>query len=275
MNTLQKSLLLNAIFSNISGFILLLFNSFFATIFETTNTLLFKIIGSGLVFFSLTIIYEMRKQRPITILWIVTQDFIWVVGSAFILIANPYNTSSTGNILISMVSLVVLFLAVNQLRALAQIDSALNKKIKHFRFEKTVYASRQKTWEVIADVSNYHKVAPNIDDVKIISGQEEGMVRSCSHNNDSWTETCTMWNEEKSYSFEVNTSAPNYPYPLKYLKGTWEIQELNATTTTIIMFFDFQYKHSFYNWLLHPFLKKKFEETAQELLKNWQTLLED
>jgi len=167
-----------------------------------------------------------------------------------------------------------LFMGINQSKALAQVDSSAVKGKKHFRFERIVKASKPAVWKVIADVANYDKVAPNIDDVKIISGEGQGMVRSCSHGKDSWTETCSMWQEEKTYSFEVNTAAPNYPYPFKFLKGTWEVQEIDSTTTKIVMLFDFEYKHGFQNILVHPLLKGKFTKTAHELLDNWQKMLE-
>ena len=83
-----------------------------------------------------------------------------------------------------------------------------------------------------------------------------------------------MWMEEKAYSFEVDTKAPDYPYPFKFLKGTWEVQELNSGTTKITMIFDFQYKRKYQNWLLHPLLKGKFLKTGDELLDNWQKMLE-
>ncbi len=83
-----------------------------------------------------------------------------------------------------------------------------------------------------------------------------------------------MWVEEKSYSFEVDTSAADYPYPFKCLKGTWEVQGLDSGTTKIKMFFDFQYKRNYQNWLLHPFIKSKFSKTAEALLDNWQKTIE-
>jgi ribosome-associated toxin RatA of RatAB toxin-antitoxin module len=172
------------------------------------------------------------------------------------------------------VAFIVLLLAINQSKALAQADSINSKGIKQLIFERQINAPKQEVWQVISDVANYDKVAPNITAVKIIEGQGMGMVRSCSHNKDSWTETCTMWQEEKAYSFEVNTSAPEYPYPLKYLKGTWEVQEINSTTTKLILHFAFTYKHNYQNVLLHPFLKIKFKKTAEQLLDNWQKMLE-
>lgn len=274
MNAIQKSLLMNALFSSTSGALLLLFNRPVAKIFGTPNSVPFLIIGAVLLFFSATIFFEIKKQRPVSILWIIAQDFLWVTASIIIVVTNYFEVSKVGNTSIAAVAFIVLFMGVNQSKALAQVDSIDNKNTKHFRFERVVKAPKHKVWEVISDVANYHEVAPNIDDVKIISGEGQGLVRSCSHGAESWTETCTLWDEEKSYSFEVNTAAPDYPYPFRYLKGTWEVQELDSNTTKIIMLFDFRYKHKYQNWLLHPLLRNKFKKTANELLENWQVLLE-
>ncbi|MBA3986895.1 MAG: SRPBCC family protein [Flavobacteriales bacterium] len=241
--------------------------------FETTNTTVFWVIGIVLLFFASTIIYEIIKQQPIAVLWIIIQDFLWVIGSIALIAVNPFEISKAGNSTIAIIAFIVLFMGINQSKALAQVDSAGNKKDKHFKFERIIKADKQSVWKVISDVANYDKVAPNIDAVKIISGEGRGMVRSCSHGKDSWSETCSMWIEEKAYSFEVNTSAPDYPYPFRFLKGTWEVQEIDSSTTKIIMLFDFQYKRKYQNWLLHPLLKGKFSKTAEELLDNWQKLL--
>ncbi|MFC0264391.1 type II toxin-antitoxin system RatA family toxin [Fontibacter flavus] len=275
MNNLQKSLLLNAIFSGISGITLIVFNKQIAGLFETSNTTVFWAIGIALLYFAGTIIYEITKQGPIAVLWIIIQDFLWVIGSIVLVAINPFEISKAGNSVIAIIAFVVFSMGINQSKALAQVDSSNNKKSKHFKFERIINADKQSVWKAIADVANYDKVAPNIDAVKIISGEGHGMVRSCSHGKNSWTETCSMWIEEKAYSFEVNTSAPDYPYPFKFLKGTWEVQEIDSNTTKVTMLFDFQYKRKYQNWLLHPLLKGRFSKTAVELLDNWQKMLEN
>lgn len=275
MNKLQKSLRLNAIFSGISGITLFTFNKQISNLFETPNTTVFEIVGIVLLFFACTIIFEIIKQRPIAILWIIVQDFLWVAGSIILVAINPFETSKAGNSVIAIIAFVVLFMGINQSKALAQIDNTINKKSKHFKFERVIKASKKSVWKAISDVANYDKVAPNIDAVKIISGEGRGMVRSCSHGKDSWSETCSMWIEEKAYSFEVNTLASDYPYPFSFLKGTWEVQQIDSTTTKVTMLFDFQYKRKYQNWLLHPLLKGKFSKTAEELLDNWQKMLEN
>lgn len=274
MNKLQKALGLNALFSALSGIVLIVLNKEIAGLFGTANTTVFWVIGIVLLIFASTILYETRKQRPIAVLWIIIQDFLWVIGSFVIITVNLFEISKTGNSTIAIIATIVLFMGVNQYKALAQIDSLENKNNKHFKFERVIKANKKSVWKLISDVENYDKVAPNIDAATIISGEGSGMVRSCSHGKDSWTETCTMWIEEELYSFEVNTSAPDYPYPFKFLKGTWKVQEIDNNTTKIIMLFEFQYKRKYQNWLLHPFLKSKFSKIAEELLGNWQKILE-
>lgn len=271
MNKLQKALHLNAWFSGVSGIVLIALNQQIAHLFETTNPTVFWVTGIALLFFAGTILYEIKKQRPIAVLFIIIQDFIWVIGSIILIAFDPFEISKAGNTTIAAIACMVLWMGIKQSKALAQIDGNENKQ---FEFERVVKAGKHSVWKVISDVVNYDKVAPNIDGVKIISGEGLGMVRSCSHQNNSWTETCTMWFDENSYSFEVNTSAADYPYPFKFLKGTWEVEGLDSGTTIIKMTFDFQYKRNYQNWLLHPFLKSRISKTAETLLDNWQRVIE-
>jgi len=274
MNQVQKSLLINALFSGFSGITLVTLSKHIARLFNISNSSVFCIIGITLIFFSMAIIYEIKRQNLVGILSIIIQDYIWVLGSIILLIIQPFEISKDGNSIIGVVALVVLFMAINQAKALAQMDSILTKGIKRLSFERTMKATKSSVWKVISNVANYHEVAPNVDEVIIISGNGEGMVRSCSHGKDSWTETCSLWEEEKEYAFEVNTTAPGYPYPFKYLKGNWKVEEIDNAQTKVIMLFEFEYSKKFHNWLLHPILKGKFSKTAEKILDNWQNDIE-
>ncbi len=271
---MKTALGLNAIFSALSGALLIAFHNTVADFFDVTNSDMFWVIGVTLIFFSGTIVYEIKRQNALAILWIITQDLLWVIGSIVILVWQPFDLSVMGNYSIAAVALVVSLIALNQSMALAQVDTVNSKGDKQFNFRRTIAAPNSETWKVISDVANYHQVAPNIDDVKIISGKGEGMVRNCSHGNESWSETCAVWEEEKTYSFVVNTAAPDYPYPFKLLKGTWRLEEVDSNHTTITMTFDFSYRMKIQNLLLHPILKGKFKNTAKKLLDNWQGILE-
>jgi ribosome-associated toxin RatA of RatAB toxin-antitoxin module len=271
---MEKALKINALFSGVSGLTLVLFHQSIATLFDVELNSPFWMIGIGLIIFAGSILFEIRRQNTLGVLWIIIQDMVWVVASIYLLVANPFSISMIGNLTIALVAAIVLVLAINQASALSRVDTVNSKGEKQFYFKRVVASTKTETWKVVSDVSNYHKVAPNIDAVKIVSGSGEGMVRICSHGKGSWSETCSVWNEEKTYSFIVNTTAPDYPYPFKFLRGTWLLEPVDDSHTAIIMVFDFAYQKKIQNLLLHPIARPKFKKTAEELLNNWQTMLE-
>ena len=274
MNTLQKHLTANAVFSTLCGIVVLLFQKKVEQIFNVEPSNFFFILGILLIFFALTIVIEIKRQRALPVLWITIQDMLWVIGSAILLLWNPFDISIEGNIIIGIVALFVLLFGLGQARGLARIDERNKRGKKVLQFSRKVKGAKSKVWKVISDVANYHEVAPNIDGSKVISGEKQGMVRSCSHGKDSWTETCTLWEEEKQYSFMVDTNTPDYPYPLKSLKGTWIVDEISSNESEITMIFEFEYKKPIQNILLHPIMKYQFTKVCKELLDNWQKLIE-
>lgn len=274
MNRLQNTLKINAIFSAISGIALIVLNNKIAEIFGTENNRIFWIIGLALVFFAITIITEIIIQRSLAILWIIIQDFIWVIGSIFLLVLNPFQITITGNIIIGIIALIVLFMGINQAKALAKIDNNPDKKGKQWRFERIVKANKITTWKLISDIGRYAMFAPNIDNVEIISGEGIGMKRTCSHGKDTWAETCTLWTDENEYAFVIHTNEPDYPYPFKFLNGYWAVEEIDKATTKIVLQFEFQYNKKLQNIFLHPLFRTKFFKVVKELLDNWQRELE-
>ena len=273
MNQLQKSLLFNAVFSGITGILLVSIPKVISEIFSTSNTAVFWVLGIGLLLFAATLIFTIKTQNPLGVLVIIIMDYLWVLGSIVILAFQPFAISTVGGGIIAAVALVVLLIAINQAKALAKVDSKA-QGLKQMTFSRIIDAPRQKTWEAISDVANYHEVAPNIDNVEMVSGQGEGMVRKCSHGSDSWTETCTLWDEGNAFHFEVNTGAPDYPYPFDYLKGHWKLEQMRDSRTKIILIFVFRYRRKFQNWLIHPILRVKFGKTVEQLLNNWQDQME-
>ncbi|WP_062053276.1 type II toxin-antitoxin system RatA family toxin [Aquimarina longa] len=275
MSFLQTVLLCNTIFSFITGISLILFNKTIASWFNKQNSVIFWVIGIGLLYFSYSVYIQIKNPKPDAVFYIITQDIIWVLVSVVIVIIKPFNISTIGYQTISIIAFIILLFGIGQTIGLAQIDNVSQKKVKHLEYKRIVNASKKSTWEVISDVANYHKVAPNIDRVEIISGKGEGMVRSCSHKADSWTETAILWEEGEQYSFRVHTNAKDYPYPLKLLKGTWKVVEISENKTKIIMMFDFAYKKKIHNIIIHPFMKKEFNKISNELLDNWVDILSD
>lgn len=123
MNKLQKTLSINAIFSSASGIILIFLHQQIATIFEVETTSVFWIIGCILIYFSITIAYEISKQRKLAIIWIIVQDYTWVIGSILLLVSNPFDISFLGNTIIATIALIVLYMGINQMVALKKHTS--------------------------------------------------------------------------------------------------------------------------------------------------------
>lgn len=121
MNDLQKALMINVLFSSLSGATLILLNKQIANVFGTSNNTVFWIVGLILIYFSLTIWYERKKQRKLAVIWIIIQDFLWVIGSVLLMVLNPFQITQTGNIIIGIIAAIVLFMGVNQTMAFNKI----------------------------------------------------------------------------------------------------------------------------------------------------------
>lgn len=118
MNELQKALQLNFLFSSASGLLLVILYQPIAILFGTNNTTVFWMVGIALIYFAITIWYEIKRQRKFAILWIIIQDFLWVVGSLILIVLNPFEITLIGNLIIAIIGLIVLFMAVNQVKEL-------------------------------------------------------------------------------------------------------------------------------------------------------------
>ena len=147
---------------------------------------------------------------------------------------------------------------------------------QHFVVERVVNAPKEKVWNIISDVGNYHEVtAPNISKVEILKGSGLGMIRECSSpSGHSWEEICTLWEPGRAFAFEVNTKREDYPFPLKSLSGIWKLEELNPDQTKIILDFSYEFKNAFISGY---FLDLGMEQASQDtkyLLDNWQSMAE-
>jgi len=272
MKILRFALIFNSAFSFATGLTLALQGYAIAEIFGVDETPVFTLLGIGLLAFSIAV-FAVSRQKPVqtlAVLVIIILDLVWVLSSIPLLLLNPFEFTQTGNIIVGAVALVVFLAALMQSTGLSKVDSNDTTGYKELKFERSVNANTQTVWDVISDVANYHHVAPNIDDVKIISGNGTGMVRECSQGDGRWTEECILWNEGEQFSFKVNTDAPDYPFPLSFLQGTWEVTPHGANQSKIEMKFEFKYKRNILNVLLHPLMAPKFRSIVKELMDKWE-----
>lgn len=277
MKNLKLALRLNAAFSLITGAILTLFSHSAASLFGVSLTAPFWLIGIGLLLFS-AVVYSVSCQSPVHLIYvfaIIILDIGWVIGSIAVITLGLFDISSAGYSAIASVAVIVSGFAIHQSHALMHTHSAGNTAPrKSFRFVRSINSDRATVWKAISDLNNYHNIAPNIDETHIVSGEGEGMVRTCSHGGNSWTETCTVWEPGQEYSFLIDTAAPDYPYPLKFLQGTWRAHSSGNGKTDIEMLFKFEYNHSIQALLIHPFMGNWFSGVCEELLDNWEREIE-
>lgn len=272
MDRLQKTQLANAIFSALSGITMLIGADQLSGLVDLKGPEVFQIAGVGLLIFSVYVLFVIKKKSLAGSVSIVFQDLLWVVGSVLVLIFQPFEINKTGNQLISIVACIVLIIAVAQTNAMAQEGTNSSTKIRRMSYEHLVNAPKSIVWTVVSDVANYEKVAEGLDEVELLSGEGEGMIRRCGHAKGSWTETCSLWDDGQAYTFVVNTEAADYPYPfIKNFQGTWEVEEAGEDKTKIRLTFEIEYKRRIQHWLLHPMVRGKFSKNIRKLMDNYET----
>lgn len=107
------------------------------------------------------------------------------------------------------------------------------------RFTHRLDAPPTAVWPVVADHATYGDVAPNLRQVEVLEGAGVGMRRRCVDSGGrAWSETCTLWDEGNSYAFEVDTDAPDYPYPLRRLRGRWSVLPAPGGGSTVELHFE-------------------------------------
>ena len=151
--------------------------------------------------------------------------------------------------------------------ALASFSSATKET---FLMKKIISAPKEASWEVISDVANYHRYATGLDEVFVVSGKEKGMIRSCSDERGVWRETCTLWEEGRIYSFEVDTKS-GYPYPFTYMKGTWSVYGIDEHFSEITVQFEYEMPYKWMSWIYNSATQEAFTKGTRNLLLNWES----
>lgn len=113
---LRNILKANALFSLVSGLVLILFPEDTAIKMNLTNNLPLVIIGLGLILFAAIILFISYKKslNYQFVKSIILQDLLWVLGSIILLIVMPFGISVWGNILISLIAVIVFCFAFLQ-----------------------------------------------------------------------------------------------------------------------------------------------------------------
>lgn len=128
MKSLKTALMLNAVFSLVTGIILVFSSGPIAQIFSVSQGRPFFFLGFGLILFA-SIVFNIGRQKqiePFQAYIISAQDLIWVLASILLLIFDPFQFSKAGNVIIAVVALIVLAFALMQVSAIITINRNSN-----------------------------------------------------------------------------------------------------------------------------------------------------
>ena len=201
-------------------------------------------VGAGLLAFAGGLSALARRRAETLGAWgtvIGAADAAWVVGSlAFLAVHRP---GAVGTALLLSASAVVALFAAAQLRAAGRLDDQGPRVVEVVR---EVAGDSEGVWQVMTDGELYGRLAPNLSKVGPFSTGSTGSTgtsnqRRCwDRMGKHWDETRTAWQPGKSYAVRVHTDAPDYPYPLKALRGTWSVAPAGPGRAVVTIRFEFE-----------------------------------
>ncbi|ROQ21555.1 polyketide cyclase/dehydrase/lipid transport protein [Marinimicrobium koreense] len=287
-STARIFLALNATFSlAIGGDLLVASGSVSEMIFSGQHSwlpLALRILGAGLLMFA-CVLFLMASNRFITkmqVLVITMMDVGWVIASAGLLFMIPEFFTDTGQSLVSVVAAVVAIFAVGQyvgsgriIPTKSQVSMRSEKGRLIATVRRAVNAPSHRVWEVMTDHPGYADVASNLSKVEVLSGHGVGMERRCyGRAGESWRETCDLYEDGKTYAFNVHTEEKSYPYPISELRGRWSVKEGDAGSEFNIVLVAKPKGNFIKRWLFVLAAKRQFSGVLIDLADAWSSRME-
>jgi hypothetical protein len=121
---LRKALMGNALFSTLSGLVILLAQGWVLRILGLSSNVKLFILGAALIVFAGTLVINARKQEmKLSDAWMaVWMDVVWVVGSYVLIFVVPFSTE--GKWVVGVVAELVLVFAILQFVGIRRIQRA-------------------------------------------------------------------------------------------------------------------------------------------------------
>ena len=129
---LKSVLKINAVFSLVSGILMILMNQRMVELFAQPPILILG-IGFSLLFYVVLLSYEFRRTdtNQKLVLFFAFADLLWVVGSGIILSIDGLIPSMNGKALIALIADIILVFSVLQFYYLNKISEPKKLMIKH------------------------------------------------------------------------------------------------------------------------------------------------
>jgi len=253
---LKTALLSNAIFSAVSGTMLLFLSHPVADLIGVGDALIYQAVGGGLLGFAAFVAWT-GTRKPIDIFGaalISVADGLWVVGTALLIILGMGVLQPMGVAALLVVACVVAFFGVRQLQGIAQCYAVEGKPNTHRLCVAVETPTPAETiWTIIADLPSIRRYSPNLTQVILRDHSESGVgaVRQCTDvGGKTWGEYCKRYDPlARSVVFEFLANEPKFPYPFQTMTGGWEVSA-SGSGSTVMIWFEVTPKYS----LVHPII---------------------
>lgn len=276
--SLRNRLRMNTGFSLATGVLGLALTEPIADLFDVDESWIIRAVGAALVGFAFVVLAisgTTTKTLAKLGAGISIADFGWVVGTAAVIGLGWLSTG--GAVVMAAIAAVVLGLGVAQLRArrrtldaLAATSAKLDESppIETHGFEREVRGTPEELWPIITDHALYAKLALNLKAAENLTANGPGFERACTDSvGRTWSETCTLWDPGRRFDVDVNID--DYPYPLQMMQGSWSVDPLDTTTSTVGMAFAFQPKPGIAGRVFSPFMHLLFPPILNRIAKGW------
>lgn len=236
---LRLALAANAVFSLSSALFMFFCPALVGEWLGIQAPLILQLIGIGLAIFGAELIYEATRQRVASwrALLVSIADFSWVAGSIALLLAFPQLFSSSGNALVLVVAGTVFGFGAWQLWAAGKTHkTGKADEYRHCIIVET-NAPAEKMWQVVGNIGDIKSYMPSLKHSVILDGKTPsvGAVRACEDRaGKRWSEECTEFNLGRSFAVRFLTDDPNFPFPVKTMRGGWEVTPSNVGSQVMV-----------------------------------------
>ena len=267
---LRIALRLNAIFSLVTGTAAIASAETVARLLDVPPAV--PLFGVGLCLYAVFLL-ALSLRRRVASIGVVTasgMDVAWVVGSLVFLAVHEVPSPT----LVLGTSAFVLAFAMLQLEGLRR--AVFSNGRGRFELARDVNAPAEDAWSVVSDVGGYAEFASTLHRSEVVSGSGLGMVRRCEDADGiCWTETCARWEPGRGYAFEVDTTAPGYPLPLRTMRGDFEVDALGDRRSRVRIRFAFSARGgALTELLLASVFAARGDHLVGDVLRRWAERIE-
>lgn len=239
---LARALLANALFSALSGTLLLGAPALVATLLGVAAALPVQFVGAGLVAFGLAVAV-LSARRPVHPGWalaVTVADLGWVVGSVAGVVVFSDVLTGVGRAAVLAVALVVGLFALFQLRGLvlfARNVGGRSRARSRFLLARPVAGDPEVVW---ARLRALDRIGEHYDALTEVEVREvDGVLRRTCATGDGgrWSEEVVeMDDRERALVLRFDTTTGRFPLPVTTMLGGWQVWPHGAGSFLVLWY---------------------------------------